>query len=885
MAFDEGTHLGSYEITGRIGAGGMGEVYRALDTRLDRPVAIKTLPDAVAQDPERLTRFEREAKLLAALNHANIAAVYGLDEHAGMKFIAMELIEGETLEETLKRGPLAVEEALSIAIQVAEALEAAHAKGVVHRDLKPANIMLTGDGQVKVLDFGLAKALSGGPDDASAAHSPALSLAMTQQGLILGTAGYMSPEQASGQAADQRADVWAFGVVLYEMLTGQPVFSGESVPHILAAILQKEPDWTELPKGLHPRLRPVLGQCLEKKLRNRYHSIADVRIELAGIASAPDAANEAVVRASPRAMPLGAATMIGGALAGLAAWVIWPEPEAAPVERFVDVLPQSQVFRNVGRRVIAMSPTGSHYVYNTPNGLFLRRMDEAEAQLIPGTEGTLTSPTFSPNGQALAYWDANQGEIVRIDINGGAPIGLAEATNPHGMSWGEDGTLLIGQPEGILQVSANGASADLLIAAEDGEQLFGPTLLPDAESVLFSVAAAPNWDSGQIVAESLTTGERTTLVEGGSDARLLPTGHLVYALEDTLRATRFDASELRVRGATAALVQGVMRGGNNTGVAQYSVSANGGLVYVPEIGGANQVLVWVDEQGTEEMIDLPPDQYTWVRLSPDETRAAIQIEDGGNAEIWVSELDRGTLEPITNNPAVDRTPLWTPDGERIVFVSDRESGVDLYVRDADGRGPVEHLTTIEGAEDVRLFGWSPDENAIVFEYAVPGTAYDVGTLSLSDEPAWRPLLSVNGVQGSPAVSPDGNWFAYNSNETGQFQVYIERYPNGGQRRAISTAPDLGASPVWSNDSRSIFYQDFSGNGAMKRVSLDDPTLSAQTLFEGAYALPVVGRNWDVAADGERFLLTRAATNTVDEIATEKVVVVRNWFTDVERRTR
>ncbi|HSG65588.1 MAG TPA: protein kinase, partial [Gammaproteobacteria bacterium] len=447
MAAVPGTRLGAYEITGVIGAGGMGEVYRARDTKLGREVAIKTLPSALAQDPDRLARFEREAKLLAALNHAHIGAIYGLDEHEGIRFIAMELIEGQTLEEKLKDGALPVEDALRIALQIAEALEAAHEKGVVHRDLKPANVMLTRDSVVKVLDFGLAKAFAGNPNEASPAHSPALSLAMTKQGLILGTAGYMSPEQASGQATDQRADIWAFGVVLYEMLAGQPLFSGESVPHILADVLRTEPDWSRLPKRLHPRLKLMLERCLAKKPRNRLHAIADARVEIEVILRDPheaiSAAATAVESRSPvwrRLLPMAAAVIAAVVITGLGVRAAM-QPAPQPVNRFDYDLPEGQVLRNTGRRVIALSPSGRYFAYNAVGGIYLRTMGELEPRLVSGTEPALTNPSFSPDGQSLVYSSVQA--LQRIAISGGAPVVIAAVTvNPTGVSWEADGTIL-----------------------------------------------------------------------------------------------------------------------------------------------------------------------------------------------------------------------------------------------------------------------------------------------------------------------------------------------------------------------------------------------------------------------------------------------------------
>ena len=456
MTLTVGTRLGSFQITGTLGAGGMGEVYRATDTKLEREVAIKTLPASLAEDADRLARFDREAKLLASLNHAHIAAVHSLDETDGMLYIAMELVEGESLERRLASGPIALDDALRFGLQIASALEAAHEKGVVHRDLKPANIMITPDGMVKVLDFGLAKAFTGNPTEASPAHSPALSVAMTQQGLVLGTAGYMSPEQASGQATDQRADVWAFGVVMYEMLTGQPLFSGESVPHILADVLKTNPDWARLPEPLHPRLKQMLERCLTKRPRDRYAGIADARVDIeaalhdpkgAVIWIGPDGSAALQASVSTRPMTVAAAALIGAVLVALAGWLLWPAPpDPGPVVRFSIPLPDGQNFTLTNTQAVALSPDGTRIAYTAANQIHIRNLSEPEGQPVPGADGdgfAVANPVCSPDGQWLAFIHAfgNAGpfELNRIPVSGGAPVSIYTAPTgyefPNGLIW------------------------------------------------------------------------------------------------------------------------------------------------------------------------------------------------------------------------------------------------------------------------------------------------------------------------------------------------------------------------------------------------------------------------------------------------------------------
>ena len=507
----------------------MGEVWRARDTKLGREVAIKTLPEEFAKDADRLARFRREAQLLASLNHPNIAAIHGFEEDNGTHFLVLELVEGDTLADRWKRGAIPVEESLKLALQIAEALEAAHEKGVIHRDLKPANIKVTPDGKVKVLDFGLAKAFEGEAADASLSNSPTLSMAATQQGVILGTAAYMSPEQARGEVADRRADIWAFACVLFEILTGNKTWSGRTVTDVIAALVAREPEWNSLPPNLHPRIRFLLDRCLEKEQKDRCQGIAEVRVDIQKVLADPsgvlvEPVAEAVQAQPQSKLPWVAAIVLGMVVAGVAAWNLRPAPDPRPVSRSDYDLPESHVLRNLGRAVVALSPDGSSFVYNTTQGLYIRRMDELEARLIAGTEGELRNPFFSPDGQWVAFDAA--GQLQKIAISGGTPVGLGPARGLNGASWGSDDMMLFGQPEGIYRVSANGGTPELIIEEDEGERFDGPQLLRD-DWILFTVGAGlGNWDNAQIVVQSLESGERKTLWTG-SDARYVPTGHLV----------------------------------------------------------------------------------------------------------------------------------------------------------------------------------------------------------------------------------------------------------------------------------------------------------------------------------------------------------------------
>jgi len=886
MSLTPGALIGLYRIVDQIGSGGMGEVYRATDTKLGRDVAIKTLPSSLANDPDRLARFEREAKVLATLNHAHIGAIYGLDEHAGTQFIAMELVEGQTLEERLKEGRLPVDTALHIALQVTEALEAAHDKGVVHRDLKPANIMLTPDGVVKVLDFGLAKAFLGDPNDASPAHSPALSLAMTQQGLILGTAGYMSPEQASGQATDQRADIWAFGVVLYEMLSGLPLFSGESVPHILADVLRSEPDWSRLPKNVPARIRLILKRCLAKKVRERYHSIADVRIEIEQ--ALRDPGDSAVEGSTGTAQPLrrqalsvaatAAATLL---VAGLLAWQLWPADVPQPVNRFDYTLPDGQQFAGTGRPLLTVSPNGRQFVYNTNNGLYLRMLSELDAVLMPATEQTRNSPIFSPDGSAVAYYDV-QARLMRIAVSGGAPVTIAgDIENPFGLSWEKDGTILIGQLDGIYRVPASGGTPQLVIPIDDGLP-FGPRLLPDGDRVLFSVTKATGWNGAEIVAQSIRTGERKVIWEGGSDARYLPTGHLVYALDDGLFGVAFDAASLTASGGAVPLVQGVMRASSTqTGTANYGVSDDGTLVYVSgTVDPEQRTLVWVARNGEETPITMPRRSYTYARLSPDDTKVALDVRDEEN-DIWIWDLVRETLTRLTFDPGLDQSPVWSPDDQQIVFSSTRgNTRPSLYRKAADGTG-VDELLVENDATIFAATSFLPDGSGLM-AYAGPGGATgndEMMLIELDGEPHMSAVLESAYAENNPSVSPDGRWLAYVSDESGGEQVYVRPFPNvDGGRWQVSR--DGGSQPLWGPDGRELFYRD--GDSLIRVPIRTEPSFEAgnpEALFEDAYFLGPGARAYDVSADGERFLFVKEIQRPG---ARARIIIVENWFDEVRR---
>ena len=892
MPLSAGTRFGSYEISALIGVGGMGEVYRATDTKLGREVAIKTLPAEFASDKDRLARFEREAKLLAALNHAHIASVYGLDEHEGTLYLAMELVDGETLERKLASGRLPIEEALRLALQIAEALEAAHEKGVVHRDLKPANIMVSRDGQVKVLDFGLAKSFSADPSQTVVGHSPALSLAMTQHGLVLGTAGYMSPEQASGQATDQRADIWAFGVVLYEMLAGKPLYSGESVPHVLADVLKTEPDWSGLPKNLHPRLRQLLERCLEKNVRDRYHSIADVRVDVEETLSDPtgvtQTANIAAAGASSSGARVGAAVVVTGIVAALIGWAVWPAAAPRPMNRFDWAFPPniSAGFMGQVGHVFALSPDGRQFVYSTPQGLYVRAMNELVARVIPGTEReNAIAPFFSPDSQSVAYFTF--GQLKRIGLRGGAPSVVAGGLAPFstGASWGPDDTILFGQVEGIFRVLANGGKPELVIPAHD-EMLYDPELLPDKDSVLFSTTPGTDFATpkARVVVQKLSTGTRTTLVDRGIDARYVPSGHLVYAVDEGLFAIAFDASRLAVSGAPVPMVQGVLRGLSGGPVANYGISTDGTLVYVNAPRGnqfgLNLTFVWVDHEGHEEPLGLEPCVCLAPTLSPDGTRVALQVvsQDRQSADIWVWSLAQRTLQHLPAESGLHEGPLWTPDSAQIVY----STGGGMTLRHADGTGAPERL--FQGNVPV-AWSWSADGD-LIFNSDRTAANASIEVVPAGGDRKPKTLLPTDFRLLDGALSPDSHWLAYESSESGHYEIVVRPYPDVEAHQWVISSGG-GEEPKWTRDGRTLFFRTAK---SLMAAAVDTTTgfsfrkpepvldITAYTFLRGP------PRTYDVSPDGQRFLLVKSIARADADSSAEslRAIIVQNWTEELKR---
>jgi serine/threonine-protein kinase len=886
MAISPGMRIGPYEILSALGAGGMGQVYRARDTKLNRDVAIKTLPELFEGHPERIARFEREAQLLAALNHQHIAAIYGLEEASGAQYLVLELVEGESLADRLARGSMSVADTLGVARQIVDALEAAHEKGIIHRDLKPANIMLDAEGRVKVLDFGLAKALE--PEaGVNPSHSPTLTFGATQAGVILGTAAYMSPEQAKGRAADKRSDVWAFGCVFFEMLAGRRAFEGEDVSDTLACVLRGEPEWPALPANVPPAIRTLIRRCLEKDRRARIPDVAVVRYLMADAADAPTAAPAPAPSSVPRRLILsvgGAGLVLGAALAVAIGWgwLRWtPAPPIQPMRFSIAPASPPLVLASPDRHV-AISRDGRFIVYTAasdgPMQLMVRPIDRLDAVALAGTSGARW-PFLSPDGREVAFF--MQGELRKVSTTGG-PITTICRTDgaPRGGSWGADGSIVFATDQGtLMRVGEGGGDPAPLTAPEktdrpgnsrSGRYLF-PSHLPGERAVLFTVFE----DGPQIAVFDERSSRTTTLIRGGSQAQYVESGHLVYAAAGTLRAVRFDPETLTVLSDPVPVLDQLRSAG--TGAADYAVSASGTLVYVAGDAGVERTLVWVNREGVETPVGAPMRQYAAARISPDETRLALTISDQ-EQDIWIWSFPRGTLDRLTTHSGPDTAPVWTPDSLRIIYSSARAGTPNLFWQRADGTGSVERLTTSplqQLAQSMR----DPDR-LVLMQAASPG--FDLHVLTLDGQGKTQPLLTGPQTEASADLSPDGRYLAYQSTESGRNQIYVRPFPDVDKgREQISIGG--GTRPVWSRDGRELFYVDERNFLAAVPVRTA-PTFAAgkpARVFERRYFMGPAPRTFDVSKDG-RFLMIR---NEEDTGAAPTMEVVINWFEELKARVR
>jgi eukaryotic-like serine/threonine-protein kinase len=906
MAILPGIRLGPHEILSAIGAGGMGEVYKARDTRLDRIVAIKVLPAHLADRSDLRGRLEREACTIASLNHPHICVLHDIGQQDGIDYLVMEFLEGETLAHRLLKGPLPLEQVLQYAIEIANALDKAHRKGITHRDLKPGNVMLTKSG-TKLLDFGLAKLKQEIAPAIPDSQLPTMKSAVTAEGTILGTLQYMAPEQVEAKEVDARTDIFAFGAVVYEMAKGKKAFEGKTSASVMAAILKDEPPaMSSLQPMTPPALDRVVKKCLAKAPDERWQTASDLCGELKWIAeggsqvSSLPIASARGIRARWRGASLwSGASLLLATIIGLAVWNLKPAPPSQPVSRTVITLPPGQEMAGLeSGPAVALSPDGTHLAYVARQGstqqIYLRAMDSLEARPIPGTEGAV-NPFFSPDGQWLGFFAS--GKLKKVSVSGGAALTLGDATTPRGASWGSQGMIAFA-PSAVSivqQVSDAGGTPQPLTRIEKGENGHRwPEFLSSGTALLFAAApTSTSWINAQVVVQSLGTGERRNLIPGGTHPWYAPSGHLVYAQVGNLMAVPFDPHRLTVRGAAVPMVEGVLQS-PTTGAAQYSVSATGSLVYISGgVRSAQSRLVWVGRNGAEQPLAAPAHAYLNPRLSPDGRRVAVGITEQ-ESQLWLYDLSRETLTRWTFEGNVNGYPVWTPDGKRIAFISNKEGPTNIFWQLADGSGGLERLTTSDYTQTAN--SWSPDGQLLAFQEFNPTTQRDIWVLRMGDPSASsgqapsagsgqvrkaQPFLRTRFDEASPRFSPDGRWLAYVSDESGSREIYVQPYPGPGGKWQIST--EGGTEPVWNPNGRELFYR--SGGKMMAvdiRTQLNFAAGKARMLFEGQYApTPGTLSNYDVSLDGQRFLMLKPIGS--EEAAPTQINVVLNWFEELKQK--
>jgi serine/threonine-protein kinase len=875
MSLNEGASLLHYQLGEKLGEGGMGVVWSATDTTLDREVAIKVLPETLAGHSDRLARFEREAKLLASLNHPNIAAVYGLHEGSeGERFIAMELVPGKDLAETLERGPLSVERALEFARQIAEALEAAHEQGVIHRDLKPANIVITPEDRVKVLDFGLAKTLdtdpaSGSPDPSM---SPTLTSAGTVAGMMLGTAAYMSPEQARGQAADKRADIWAFGCLLHEMLTGERAFPGGTVTDTLAAVLTLQPDAATLPGDTPHSIRQLIERCTEKDVRRRLRDVGEARIVIEDALADPDSTTELdsgiteSTRGRGRTPWIIAATAAVVAVLALSLVLMSDAPDPA-VGRFAMEFPYSTAPRYGDGRALAISPDGKVIVSSAEGGsddqLYIRHIDDFEVREID-TARSARLPFFSPDGSWVGF--ATTEGLWKVNLAGGPPIRLGSFTAfPLGVAWSPNGFVYFVSSRQLFRVPETGGEVEQIDLEElRSLTLWSPTAMPSGKALLLSTGEQSN---ARLIALNLEDNSVTDLGLQGTDPRYLPTGHLLYANDNQVLAITFDADKLEATGTPVPILPRIWIDGFTI---QAAISENGTVIYHPESERNTRRLVLVDRNGAAEPLlsaSQPFEDTNDPRLSPDGSKLALS-ESGG--PIWVVDLETGTPTKLSESGFY---PVWSPDSTQLLFGTTRSSSFDLMLRRIDMSQP--ETLVLDRDNNLRAGDWTRT-GTIVFREEITGKGMDLSSWSdRGDESTIATLLDGENDELSPAVSPDGRWLAYVSDQAGRDEVYVTRFPDPGGIVQVSVAG--GANPSWSPDGSELYY--FQNREFIAVAARYDPEFRVAgrtTLFEGDYVQYRWQRQYDVHPDGEHFVM-------IENPPGGHLEVILNWFTELERR--
>ena len=876
-----GTRLGPYEITGKLGEGGMGEVYRATDTKLDRQVAIKVLPQAFTEDPERLARFEREAKVLAQLHHPNIASIFGLEESNGIRALVMELVEGQTLAQRLEGGALSVDESLAIARQIAEALEEAHEKGIVHRDLKPANVNVMADGKVKVLDFGLAKALDpGGASSTSSsasasqlARSPTLTHAATQMGMILGTAAYMAPEQAAGTAVDRRADIWSFGVVLFEMLSGRRLFEGESVSHVLAAVLKDTPDFSLLPAETPGRIVNLLRRCLRRKPRERLQAIGDARVVIEEVLADPrndEKAAPVAVRAHP--LPWIVATVgIVAALTFATLWLGSNRSQAPPQSlQAALVAPAGQAFGDT----FALSPDGSRIVFEAfdqktgSRSLWLRALDRGEATRLPPADGG-EMPFWSPDGAHLGFFA--EGKLKRLDPKGGPAQLLCDAPTPRGGAWGQDGRIVFTAAfrTGLSIVPASGGAPATLTTLDESRNEKShrfPVFLPGGKSILFLAQTAEGGakhDESAIEALELSSGKRTRLIPVNSSALFDPSGNVLFWRDGTLFAQRFDPRSLKTAGDPVPIASPVSFTQNEHMLA--SVSGSGTLVYREGTRGTFSSLVWLDRNGVGTQVIRERELFSAVALSHDGKRLAYTVNSAGQGatDLWIHDLARNSASRLTFDEGGESYPVWSSDDRVLYYSNDLRNDGTIYRRSSDGTGStVEVASTKDGLWPLAVSG---DGQWLVVGAVSSQSGQDILRFDLATK-AITPLVATSSHDQYPALAPNDRLLAYASEQSGRFEIYVQALGGGSGTWQISK--EGGLYPHWRADGRELFY--FSRPDTVMVVDVEPGPAPRFSAPRALFRHPM--DDFDVTPDGQRIV----ALHPADDDFNKPLIVLSNW---------
>jgi serine/threonine-protein kinase len=819
----------------------------------------------------------------------------------------MELVQGETLAERVARGPIPTEEALPSAQQIAEALEAAHEKGVVHRDLKPANVKITPEGKVKVLDFGLAKAMESSPAYTNLSNSPTLSVMATNAGMILGTAAYMSPEQARGENTDARSDVFSFGCVFYEMLTGRQGFQGRTVSDILASVLARELDCSLLPPRLNPKISQLIRRAAEKEPKRRWQAVGDMRVEIEAAMAAPYEEPMARQPLWKRAIPIAVTAIVAAAATAALMW----NPRIVHrtgVTRFPVVIPEGQRFTRPGRHVVTLSPDGANLVYVANSQLYLRSMADAESRPIQGSNLDVDTPFFSPDGQWVGFHSVAENRIKRIAITGGASVTICDQSQlPYGMSWTPNDEILIGAGQaGILRVPANGGKPETIIPVKPDESAHGPQLLPGSKAILFTLAtgtASDRWDKAKIVVQSLKSGDRTTLWDGGSDARYLSSGHIIFASGSTLLVFPFDLQKLARTGSPVPVVEGVQRtpvSGVTTGAAHFSVSDNGSMVYLPGAtasGDLGRSLVLVDRSGNRKKIPVPPGPYFSPRFSPNGKQLALSTDGEKESAVWVYDLSGAASMRKLTFGGLNRFPLWSRDGKFIVFCSVRDGDPALFQQRADGNGAAELLIKPEQTKKAFLSpdSWSLDGKTLLFSTVsglAAGTNTGIWSVVTGERDAKaQVLIDTPRRDESADISPDGHWVAYESIESGQMEIYVQPFPPTKAKYQLTTTG--GLYPVWSHDGKQLFF--VSNRGGAGHIFSIDVQAQPSLTFGKPTSLPIDGiqsnggpgmpRGYDISPDDKQFVVMPLSTSwdANGVVPVDQINVTLNWFEELKQR--